>query len=94
MAYYTGKELEEDLTAACGDLDRAFNGGPYVFDFVLDKRSGLAECYIENYGIEAADPEDIMDVIRNNVGSILDIFETELRMGEYMFQIIVEYNPL
>jgi len=94
MGYYTGKELEEDLTAACGDLDRAFNGGPYVSDFYLDQRSGLADCYIENEGIEPADPEDIKDVIRDNVGYILDIFETERGMGEYSFQIIVEYTPV
>ena len=50
MGYYSNIELEQDLTSACGDLDRAFNGGPYVFDFYLDERSGLAECYIENEG--------------------------------------------
>lgn len=94
MGYYTGKELKQDLTAACGDLDRTFNGGPYVFDFYLDERSGLGECYIENYGIEPADPEDIKDVIRDNVGHVLDVFETELGMGEYSYQIIVEYTPL
>ena len=94
MGYYNGKELEQDLKSACKELDRTFNGGPYEFDFYLDERSMLAECYIENEGIEPADPEDMKDVIHDNVGYILDIFETERGMGEYSFQIIVEYTPL
>ena len=94
MGYYNGKELEQDLTSACKELGRNFSGGAYFFDFYLDERSMLAECYIENKGIEPADPEDIKDVIRDNVGYILDIFDTELGMGEYSFQIIVEYTPI
>lgn len=94
MGYYTSKELEEDLTAACGDLDRAFKGGPYVFDFFLYESSSMADCFIQNYGIKPADLEDIKDVIRDNVGYILDIQYAALDMGEYSFHIVVEYTPL
>lgn len=94
MAYYTGKEIEQDLTAACEDLSLTFSGGPYVFDFHLDPRSNMAECYITNEGIEPGDPEDIKDVIHEHVGSIIEIYDTEMRMGEYDFQILVGYNPL
>lgn len=94
MAYYTGQEIEEDLKATVKELDRMYSGGPYTYDFYLDPRSNLAEIYIENQGIEPADPEDLKDVMYDNIGSILDIWDTELGMGEYSFQIIVQYNQL
>ena len=94
MGYYSAKELEQDLTAACERITREFTGGRYYFDMYLDERSGFAECYITHDGIEPGDPEDIKDVIYEEVGSITDIYTSELRMGEYDFQIIVEYNPL
>lgn len=94
MGYYTGKELEQDLTAACSALNRELNGGPYVFDFYLDQRSGYADCYIENEGIEPADPELIKDIIYEQVGSIVDCYVTERGMGEYSAQIIVKYTPI
>lgn len=94
MAYYTGQEIESDLIATVKQLNRLYNGGPYTYDFYLDPRSNLAEIFIENEGVEPADPEDLKDVMRANIGYILDIYDTELRMGEYSFQIIVQYNKL
>ena len=94
MAYYTGQEIEEDLKATVKALDRMYKGGPYTYDFYLDPRSNLAELFIENQGIETADPEDLKDVMRDNIGDILDIYDLESWMGEYSFQIIVQYNKL
>lgn len=93
MAYYTGEELEQDLKQTVKELDRRFTDD-FTYDFYLDARSGLAEIYIENELILIDDPEDVKDVIYDNVGSIMDIFVTELGMGEYSFQVIVEYNQL
>ncbi len=93
MAYYTGEELEQDLKQTVKELNRQFTDD-FTYNFYLDPRSGLAEIYIENELILIDDPEDVKDVIYDNVGSIMDIFVTELGMGEYSFQVIVEYNEL
>jgi len=93
MAYYTGEELDQDLKQTVKELNRQFTDD-FTYDFFLDARSGLAEIYIENELILIDDPEDVKDVIYDNIGSILECFITELGMGEYSFQVIVEYNQL
>lgn len=93
MGYYTGEELEQDLKQTVKELNRQFTDD-FIYDFYLDARSGKAEIYIENELILTDDPEDVKDVIYDNISSILDCFTTELGMGEYSFQVIVEYNQL
>jgi hypothetical protein len=95
MGYYNGKELEQDLTSACEELNRTFSDGKFYFDFYLDERSGYADCYIDGSGKIKYDDLDVMeDIVFDNVGSIVDYTATELQPDEYGLQIIVEYNPL